>query len=112
MNVFSKISYRNLVIFFGTISTVLVAFPVFFIYFEEFLYYIGSVFVPLIAVLIIHYIYGRKKNITSKPAETVGLVSWIIGVLISGFIVENIGFGATIAALLITSGIDALLLTK
>ncbi|RLE89659.1 MAG: hypothetical protein DRN04_16080 [Thermoprotei archaeon] len=111
MNVFPKTSYGNLVIFFGTISTVLAAFPVFFIYFEEFLYYIGSVFVPLIAVLIIHYIYGKKKITTSRSAEIVGLISWIIGVLISGFVIENIGFGATIVALLTTACIDALLLT-
>ncbi len=111
MNVFPRTSYRSLVIFFGTISTVLAAFPVFFIYFEEFLYYIGSVFVPLIAVLIIHYIYGKKKIITLRSAETVGLISWIIGVLISGFVIENIGFGATIVALLTTACVDALLLT-
>ena len=111
MNVFPKANYRGLVVFFGITSTVLAAFPVFFIYFEEFLYYIGSVFVPLIAVLIIHYFYGEERNMPPKKLKIIGLTSWIVGILVSVFTIESLGFGATMVALVVAASLDTFLLS-
>jgi len=110
MNVFHKANYRVLVIFYGGISTILALFPVFFLYFEEFLYYIGSVFVPLIAILITHYLYLERIKKPASKVKTIGLISWITGISISLLVVKFVGFGATLIALIITSIINVVLL--
>jgi len=87
------------------------SFPVFFIFFEVFLYYIGSIFVPLIAILIVHYIYGEKKTVLLGTLEGIGLISWIIGIFASILAIESLGFGVTVVTLITTICVNILLLS-
>jgi len=84
------------VIFFSTVFTILEAFLTFFIRFEEFIYYIGSIFAPLVAILIVRYIYGEKRVVLPEALEGIGLISWVIGIFASILAIKSLGFGATV----------------
>ncbi len=110
MNVFPRANYKVVVLIYGVISTLLAMFPVFFIYFEEFLYYIGTVFVPLMTILVIHYSFMDKHSI-NKLVSLIGLISWVVGIAASFITIQCLGFGATLIALVTSACIDIVLLS-
>lgn len=111
-NIFPKANYKALTIFYGILSTVLSMFPVFFMYFEGFLYYIGSVFVPLIAVLLSQNTCWFLSKKLPRKKETMGLISWIIGIAIGALASTYMKFGATIIAFTVSFIINYVLLTS
>lgn len=49
--------------------------------YENFLYFIGSVFAPLFAVLITDYYILKKKSEDSKPFHLINAIIWLAGVI-------------------------------
>ncbi len=93
-NISPRANYKALIMFYGILSMI----PVFFMYFEDFLYYIGSVFVPLIAVLLSQNAYWLLSKKFPKKKEVMGLISWVIGVAVGALALTYMKFGATIIA--------------
>ena len=70
--------------------------------FENFLYLIGSVFAPMISILIIDF-FVIKKDSTGRSADWVNLGIWVIGFIIYRvFMKIDIPLGSTIPAMAVT----------
>ena len=110
LNVFTRASYKLVVALYGAISTSLAIFPLFFTYFELFLYYIGIVFVPLIAVLIVHGLALQRELNRPRAVILYGFASWVTGIAIGIAVLRIAGYGATIASLTATLALDYILL--
>jgi putative hydroxymethylpyrimidine transporter CytX len=71
--------------------------------FEEFLYLIGSVFAPMIAIQIVDY-YILRKDSSAKRENWVNLVLWLIGfILYRCFMYIETPIGNTVPVMLITA---------
>ncbi len=71
-----------------------------------FLYLIGSVFAPMIAIQIADFFLLGKRTITSEKADAVNLILWVIGfVLYRLCMTMNTPVGNTLPVMLITIGI-------
>ena len=70
--------------------------------FENFLYLIGSVFAPMISILIIDF-FVIKKDSTERSADWVNLGIWVIGFIIYRIFMKiDIPLGSTIPAMAVT----------
>ena len=68
--------------------------------FESFLYFIGSVFAPMIAIQIIDY-FILKKNSANRQFDWTSLVIWLVGfVLYRLFMGIDTAVGCTLPAML------------
>ncbi len=71
--------------------------------YENFLYLIGSVFAPMISILIVDY-FLFKKDVSGKVADVTNLVIWLIGfILYRVFLQIDTPLGNTIPVMLITA---------
>lgn len=72
---------------------------------EGFLYYIGSVFAPMTAILITDY-FILKKNSFDKNADIANLIIWLAGFIIYRFFMKlDTMVGYTLPAMIIVSAI-------
>ena len=72
----------------------------------NFLYLIGSVFAPMIAVQIADYFILRNKKGTDRPFEWVSVVCWLIGFVIYRFLMRvDIPIGNTLPDIVFTAAI-------
>ncbi len=108
LNIFPRLKYSHLVIVYGLLSIALASYPVFFTYFEQFLHYIASVFIPLVAVLVSTYGYEMLRKVSAP--SSLGLLSWIIGIGLYVLCTMFIGYSATLITLIATMSIHYLLL--
>ncbi|MDD4678649.1 MAG: putative hydroxymethylpyrimidine transporter CytX [Tissierellia bacterium] len=70
--------------------------------YQNFLYLIGSVFAPMIAVLISDYFILKKDNI-KKSVDVTNFIIWLIGFIIYRVLLNmNLAFGSTIPVIIIT----------
>ena len=73
-----------------------------------FLYLIGSVFAPMIAVQIADYFILRNRKGTDRPFGWVNLVCWLVGFIVYRLLMRvNIPIGNTLPDILITVLITA-----
>ena len=71
--------------------------------YENFLYLIGSVFAPMVAILIADY-FILKKDRSSRPVDSTNLILWGIGFVVYRlFMSINTIFGNTLPVMLITA---------
>lgn len=76
----SKFKERQVAILVGVIGTIIAIFiPI--TWFEQFLYLIGSVFAPMIAILITDFFLLKKDSI-SKVFDRTNLILWVVGFII------------------------------
>jgi putative hydroxymethylpyrimidine transporter CytX len=70
--------------------------------YQNFLYFIGSVFAPMIAILITDYFILKRDN-SNEPLNLTNLVIWVAGFLIyRQFMTIDIVLGSTVPVMLIT----------
>ncbi len=71
--------------------------------FESFLYLIGSVFAPMIAIQIADYFVLKKGDCSEKVADVTNLILWLIGFIIYRLLMSvDMVVGYTFPAMLIT----------
>ncbi len=71
--------------------------------FEGFLYFIGSVFSPMIAILVVDY-FIIKNNCSNAKFNTTNLIIWLIGFLIYRIFMKiDMPLGSTVPAMIITA---------
>lgn len=72
---------------------------------ENFLYIIGSVFAPMIAIQITDF-YFLKKDSSKKAVDGINIIIWLIGFVIYRLLMNcDTPIGYTLPAMLVTSGI-------
>ena len=77
----------------------------------NFLYVIGSVFAPMIAVQIVDYYFIKRDN-SKKEISVLNIIVWLLGFIIYRYLMNvNLIIGNTIPSMLITI-ILALVLNK
>ncbi|HCS10539.1 MAG TPA: putative hydroxymethylpyrimidine transporter CytX, partial [Clostridiales bacterium] len=70
--------------------------------YQNFLYLIGSVFAPMISVLIADFFILKKDNI-KKSVDATNFIIWLIGFLIYRVLLNiNLAIGSTIPVMIIT----------
>mgnify|MGYP003290484856 CR=1 FL=1 len=70
--------------------------------FEAFLYFIGSVFAPMISIQIVDF-FIFKKNISTKNFEIASLAIWLLGFIIYRILMNtDLVLGCTLPAMMIT----------
>jgi purine-cytosine permease-like protein len=70
--------------------------------FETFLFFISSVFAPMISILIVDYFFIKKDH-SLKNVYAINLIVWLIGFIVYRlFMNANLIIGCTIPAMLIT----------
>ena len=71
--------------------------------FESFLYLIGSVFAPMIAIQIADYFILKNEDGSKKPADVMNLVLWLAGFVIYRLLMSvDTVVGYTLPAMLVT----------
>lgn len=71
--------------------------------FESFLYLIGSVFAPMIAIQITDY-FILKRNVSGQPADGRNLLLWLVGFLLYRLLMRvDLPLGNTLPDMLITA---------
>ncbi len=101
-NIFPHIKQRTLIIFLGIFSLISAMF-IDITQYENFLYIIGSIFIPLFAILIADYFFIHKGNIAtkelyskhglywfSKGINWLAMLSWAFGILVYQFITRKL----------------------
>ena len=79
--------------------------------FENFLYFIGSVFAPMIAIQIVDY-FMLKKDVSAKKADWLNLAVWFAGFIIYRvFMKIDMPLGSTFPAML-AAGIISIVINK
>lgn len=96
-----KLSENKMAVFVCIIGTILAAFtPV--EQYENFLYLIGSVFTPMISILIADYFILKKDNL-KKTVDVTNFIIWTIGfVIYRMFLNINTVIGSTLPVMIIT----------
>ena len=71
--------------------------------FEEFLYLIGSVFAPMIAVQLVHFFLFRK-NSSSRSVDWINLVVWLVGFMLYRLLLQvDTPIGTSLPVMFLTS---------
>lgn len=96
-----RLSEKNMAIIVCIIGTAIAIFmPV--EQYENFLYLIGSIFTPMVAVLIADYFILKKDNL-KKSVDITNFIIWIVGFSIYRMLLNmNIIIGSTIPVMIIT----------
>ncbi|GGK64786.1 purine-cytosine permease family protein [Nocardia camponoti] len=85
-NLFPRVDRRVLAGIVGVIATVFAINVTDFSWYANFLYLIGSVFIPLTAVLVVDFFFGRGRRkwdlSPSSPARPIMLLPWAIGFIV------------------------------
>jgi purine-cytosine permease-like protein len=108
LNIFPKMNDRLAAVLFAAAGTlVALVFPM--TRYTDFLYLLGSVFSPLIAILLVDY-FVVKQDSRRKRADAVAVASLIIGIAFYSMIkAVGLPVGATLAAIVFTAIIHLLL---
>lgn len=100
-SMFSGINKKYTALVTTAVGTVMaIAFKVF--EFEPFLYFIGSVFAPMIAIQVVDFFIFKKKT-TTKSFEITALFVWLLGFVIYRiFMKTDMVMGCTLPAMAVT----------
>lgn len=109
-SIFSKINGKYSALAVTAIGTVMAVF-LNVLEFEAFLYFIGSVFAPMISIQIADY-FILKKDSASKQFDWLSLIIWVIGFVIYRLFMKiDIAVGCTLPAM-ITVGLIYIIVQK